>query len=189
MLWPEHVDSTLGQPMNDQSRPQADWQTDPSFDEPSKENLSKFETVNDKIADQSDLVFHSLGFSKKLLTSLFGVPRQHTYSWLNGRGIISRANRHRLETLSNLVRETMGECYQPLYRRYTTVPLVPGEPSVFELLSKDPWNIPLIRSGLKKARDLTLVWRAKQSSGPNQQSRSEQESNLLYNLLSHGLEG
>ena len=136
-------------------------------------------------AEQIELVVHTLGFGKRQLAELFGVSRQAIYDWLKG-GNVRDENADRLELLARLVLAVSRDTRQPLYHRFTTHPLVDGQPSLLDLLRADPWDETRIRNHLRLARNLTRRREARQGMVRTPSSRSSGDDRLTDNLLSFG---
>jgi transcriptional regulator with XRE-family HTH domain len=136
-------------------------------------------------ADQIALVVHTLGFNKRQLAELFGVSRQAIYDWLKG-GNVSEENARKLSLLAELLSVITANTRRPLYHRFTTQPLSPGEPSILELLQNEPWDREHIVAQLRRARDLTTERQARHGSPRGKNSEARDDANLLDNLLSLG---
>ena len=138
-------------------------------------------------ADQADLIVHTLGFSKRQLAELFGVPRQAIYDWLKG-SKVSDENASKLSELAQLVAEITVDTRRPLYHRFTTQPLDEGSPSILDLLCTNPWDTGRIRTLLHRARKLTTERQVRQGTSRGKRPSVQGDNNLMDNLLSLGEE-
>jgi len=77
---------------------------------------------------QIELVVHSLGFTKKQLEEVLGVPRQEIYDWVKGDNVRDETS-GRLLKLARLIAKIPAEQRRPLHHRFTTLPLAEGESS------------------------------------------------------------
>ena len=134
---------------------------------------------------QISLVVHTLGFTKRQLGDVFGVSRQAIYNWLKGIGIAD-AHARKLLLLASLLADITRDTQLPLYHRFTTQPLAPGQPSIYELLCTDPWDTDKISALLRRARELTTERQASQGVDRNDTRSSRADDNLTDNLLSLG---
>ena len=136
-------------------------------------------------ADQMNLIVHTLGFNKRQLAELFGVSRQTIYDWLNGSNV-SDENASRISVLAHLLMEITANTRRPLYHRFTTQPLVEGEPSILDLLRAEPWDTAHILAQLHRARNLTTERQTRHGTRRNPNSQIQGDENLMDNLLSLG---
>jgi len=134
-------------------------------------------------ADQIRLVVQTLGFNKRQLGEIFGVTRQAIYDWLKGVNIRPE-NSGKVLTLARLLLDITTDTRRPLYNRFTTQPIVEGEPSLLELLRQDPWDVERLRRVLRRARELTTSRAAQESKAPGRGSPAQEETNIINNLLS-----
>lgn len=145
--------------------------------------------IDDNLATKAEFAFSFLGLSYEDLANIFDVSIQEIFDWIGNCGWISFKNRERVCDLFVLVAETLGESRTPFYRKYMIEPLDTEQSSILELLTEHTWNIPQLKSLLKRVHELTEAWESGQESEPDEWTLEEYEDNLTYNLLSHGIEG
>ena len=103
--------------------------------------------------------------------------------WLEDPRRMSDDAAARMRKLAGLLSGTR----RPLYHRYTTEPLRPGETSILDLLRADPWEIERIRTLLSDAREATEKRLKKQAPRSQQQSGEDGDEILMDNLRSLGV--
>ena len=136
-------------------------------------------------AEQMALVVRTLSFSKRQLADVFGVSRQAIYDWIKGENV-SEENADRLSRLAELVAEISPGSWRPLHHRFTTRPLVQGEPSLLDLLRAEAWDEDKILAQLLRAEELTAQQATRKGSKRNASVRGRPNDNLSDNLLSLG---
>ena len=119
-------------------------------------------------AEQVRELLAALSLNKSQLASVLGISRPTLYEWLDGNEP-AQANASRIDSLLRVLAAAGVASRSPLNARFVRRPIVPGMPSLLEVLQRESPN---------QAEIVKLINAAQAHSGAAQTRRTEREDRL-----------
>ena len=105
----------------------------------------------------------ALSLNKSQLAQVLGVSRPTLYSWFDGSAEPAPMKAERLHTIVRALHRAGIEGREPLNARFVRHAIDDSEPSLFDLLSHESLDLPLLVARLEAAQDLTIKDRAQRA--------------------------